>query len=113
MLFRSHAAQFGVLWGLCALLVSAVLPALFAWLVGGDYAVSVSLLQAMAIAIPGAVFQHVYGAAYFVQGRLGVANVLFFGIKIALNLVLSFWLLPRECTAPGIPFPRPGSSCRW
>jgi O-antigen/teichoic acid export membrane protein len=94
-LLERHAAQFGVLWGLCALLVSAVLPALFAWLVGGDYAVSVSLLQAMAIAIPGAVFQHVYGAAYFVQGRLGVANVLFFGIKIALNLVLSFWLLPR------------------
>jgi len=94
-LLTRHAAQFGVLWGLGALLVAAVLPALFAFLVGGRYPVSVSLLQVMAIAIPGAVFQHVYGVAYFVQGRLGVANLLFFGIKIALNLALSFWLLPR------------------
>ncbi len=94
-LLTRHAAQFGVLWGLGALMVAAVLPALFAFLVGGRYPVSVSLLQVMAIAIPGAVFQHVYGAAYFVQGRLGVANVLFFGIKIALNLALSSWLLPR------------------
>ncbi len=95
LLLERHAAQFGILWGLGALMVSAVLPALFAWLVGGRYPVSASLLQIMAIAIPGAVFQHVHGAAYFVQGRLGVANILFFGIKIALNLALSFWLLPR------------------
>lgn len=94
-LLERHAAQFGVLWGSGALVVAAVLPGLFAVLVGGRYPVSVSLLQVMAIAIPGAVFQHVYGTAYFVQGRLGVANVLFFGIKIALNLALSFWLLPR------------------
>lgn len=94
-MLERHAAQFGVLWGIGALLVTSVLPALFAFLIGGRYPVSVSLLQVMAIAIPGAVFQHVYGVAYFVQGRLGVANVLFFGIKITLNLVLSFWLLPR------------------
>ena len=94
-LLERHTAQFGVLWGIGALLVVSVLPALFAFLVGGRYPVSVSLLQVMAIAIPGAVFQHIYGTAYFIQGRLGVANIVFFSIKIALNLALSFWLLPR------------------
>lgn len=94
-LLERQAPQFGVLWGIGALFVAAVLPGLFALLVGGRYPVSVGLLQVMAIAIPGAVFQHVYGTAFFVQGRLGVANVQFFGIKILLNLVLSFWLLPR------------------
>jgi len=92
---KRHAAQFGVLWGIGAILVVAVLPALFAFLVGGRYPVSALLLQVMAIAIPGAVFQHVWGAAYLFQGLLGVAKFFFFGIRFTLYLALSFWLLPR------------------
>lgn len=94
-LLTRHAAQFGVLWGIAGLSASAVLPALFGWLVGEDYPVSGSMLQVMAIAIPGAIVQHIYSAVCFAQNRLGMANLFFFGIKIIANLGISILLLPR------------------
>jgi hypothetical protein len=46
------------------------------------------------IAVPGAVVQHVYGIACFVQSRLGVSTFALFGVKSVVNLALSVTLLP-------------------
>ena len=93
-LVQRHAPQFTLLWSLTVLPVAALLPALFGWLLGAQYSASTAVLQILLLAVPGAVVLHVYGVAYFVQGRLGISTLGFFGVKSAVNLSLSFLLLP-------------------
>lgn len=93
-LVARHAPQFTLAWGVAALLVAAVLPWVFGWLLGARYTASVAVLQVLLVAAPGAIVQHVYGVACFAQGRLGVSTLGFFGAKSALNLTVSFLLLP-------------------
>lgn len=82
-----------VIWGGVSLPVCAVLPALFSVLLGREYASSVLLLEVMLLAVPGAIVQHVCGAACFVQGRLGMATVGLFGMKVVINVSVSYVLL--------------------
>ena len=89
-----NAPQFTVLWVIPMLFVVAILPAIFSWLFGTRYASSASLLQVLLIAVPGAIVQHVYGLACFVQNRLGVSTLGLFGAKSLVNVVLSLLLLP-------------------
>lgn len=93
-LVQHHAPQFTVLWVVPTLFVVAILPALFSWLLGPRYDTSIMLLQVLLIAVPGAVVQHVYGMACFVQNRLGVSTLGLFGVKSVVNLALSVTLLP-------------------
>lgn len=93
-LVAADAPRYTVAWALVALPVMAVLPAVFAWLLGARYAGSVPVLQILLIAVPGAVVQHVYGIAHFVQGRLAVSTSLLFGVKCLVNLAVSATLLP-------------------
>lgn len=93
-LFFRHLPQFTVVWGAGALLVSAILPWVFSCLLGERYSGSVTVLQVLLAAVPGAMVQHVCGVACFAQGRLGISTLGFFGAKVACNLLLSFVLLP-------------------
>lgn len=94
-LIERHAPQFTALWSMAVLPVAAVLPAVFALLLGAQYTAAVPVLQILLAAVPGAVVLHVYGVACFAQGRLGVSTLGFFGAKSLLNVAVSFYLLPR------------------
>lgn len=87
--------QLTVLWACACLPVCALLPLLFAGLLGSQYDTSVGVLQIMLLAVPGAIAQHVCGTACFAQGRLGVATMGLFGIKVCINIAISFALLPH------------------
>lgn len=93
-LIADQLPKYVVLWGLAALAISALLPDLARLLLGGDFAASAMLVQVMLVALPGAVVQHVCSVACFVQGRLGVATIGMFCLKSAVNLAVSYALLP-------------------
>lgn len=94
-LIARTAPQLTLLWAMASIGIVAILPAVFALLLGPEYAGSLPVLQVLLLAVPGAITSHVYGLAHFAQGRLGVSTLLLFGIKCALNLLVSFFLLPR------------------
>lgn len=90
-----QSPQLTVLWSMASLIAVAVLPTVFSLLLGKQYIVSVELLQILLIAVPGAIVQHIYSLACFVQGRLSISTLGFFGAKSLLNVALSFLLLPK------------------
>jgi O-antigen/teichoic acid export membrane protein len=93
-LVRHSASRLTVAWSVLVLPLVAFLPGLFAWLLGERYGSSVTVLQILLIAVPGAVVQHVYGIAHFVQGRLIVSTLVLFGLKCLVNIAVSITLLP-------------------
>jgi O-antigen/teichoic acid export membrane protein len=93
-LVERTAPQLIALWALATFALLAVLPWLFATLTGERFAEAQVVLQVLLIAVPGAIASHVYGIAHFAQGRLGVANVCFFGVKLTVNVLVSLALLP-------------------
>lgn len=93
-LVKQGAARYTVAWSVLVLPIVALLPEIFAWLLGDRYRGSVALLQILLIAVPGAVVQHVYGIAHFVQGRLAISTSALFGLKCIVNIAVSLTLLP-------------------
>lgn len=95
LLIERRAPQLTALWVLFCLPIVAVLPTVFAWLLGPRYAISTDLLRVLLVAAPGAIVSHTYGIAYFLQGRLGIATVVLFGVKGLVDFAVSFVLLPQ------------------
>jgi hypothetical protein len=95
LLIERRAPQLTTLWILFSLPIVAILPAVFAWLLGPRYATSTELLRVLLVAAPGAIVSHIYGIAYFLQGRLGIATVVLFGVKGLVDFAVSFVLLPQ------------------
>jgi O-antigen/teichoic acid export membrane protein len=95
LLVERCAPQLTTVWILFSLPIIAILPALFAWLLGPRYEASTDLLRILLVAVPGAIVSHIYGIAYFLQGRLGVATVVLFGVKGLVDFAVSFVLLPK------------------
>jgi O-antigen/teichoic acid export membrane protein len=95
LLIERRAPQLTTLWILFSLPIVAILPAVFAWLLGPRYAISTELLRVLLVAAPGAIVSHIYGIAYFLQGRLGIATVVLFGVKGLVDFAVSFVLLPQ------------------
>lgn len=93
-LVKRVAPQLTVLWALATVALLAVLPWIFAALTGALFAESQMILQILLVAVPGAIVSHVYGVAHFAQGRLAVANIGFFGVKLVVNFCVSLTLLP-------------------
>jgi O-antigen/teichoic acid export membrane protein len=87
--------QLLVIWGLLAFFAISILPLIFGFMVGENYAESNKILRVLLISVPGAVVVHIYGLAYFMQGRLYVSNILLYGIKLIANFLISFSLLPH------------------
>lgn len=88
------APQLTSLWAIISIAVVAILPGIFHLLAGAAYDESQQLLAVLLIAVPGAICSHVYGLAHFAQGRLITANLGLFGVKLVVNAVISFILLP-------------------
>lgn len=93
-LVERDAPRFALIWGALILLPLAVLPALFLLLVGDAFSSSAVLLRIMLAVVPGAIAQHLFGIAYFLQGRLLISTFAFFLVKLVVNAVISASLLP-------------------
>lgn len=94
LLVERDAPRFALVWGAAMLLPLAVLPALFLLLVGDAFSSSAVLLGIMLAVVPGAIAQHLFGIAYFLQGRLLISTFVFFLVKLAVNALVSASLLP-------------------
>lgn len=94
LLIERDAPRFALIWGGLILLPLAVLPALFLVLVGDAFSSSAVLLGIMLAVVPGAIAQHLFGIAYFLQGRLFISTVTFFLVKLIVNAVITASLLP-------------------
>lgn len=94
LLVERDAPRFALVWGAAILLPLAVLPALFLLLVGDAFSSSAALLGIMLAVVPGAIAQHLFGIAYFLQGRLLISTFVFFLVKLVVNASVSAYLLP-------------------
>lgn len=94
LLVERDAPRFALVWGALMLLPLAVLPALFLFLVGDAFSSSAVLLGIMLAVVPGAISQHLFGIAYFLQGRLLISTFGFFLVKLVVNALVSASLLP-------------------
>jgi hypothetical protein len=56
--------------------------------------VSVSILNVLFIAVPGAMAQQIYGIAYFLRGKLFTSTALFFLLKLIVDSFLAWNFLP-------------------
>jgi len=94
LLLERDAPRYALVWGVLMMLPLAVLPALFLFLVGDAFASSAVLLGIMLAVVPGAIAQHLFGIAYFLQGRLMISTFVFFLVKLVVNALVSASLLP-------------------
>lgn len=93
--YVEHMAPLAVvLWLPFALILVAVMPAVFTWLLGPHFSESGLIFRVLLAAVPGSIFGHVYGVPYTVQGRLGRSTVLYGGLMSLANLGISLALLP-------------------
>lgn len=83
------------LWLPPIMLIVAIMPEVFAWLFGTQFAESNQIFRVLLVAVPGAVFTHVYAVPFAVQGRLGRSTVVFGGLMSVANVGLSLVLLPQ------------------
>jgi len=94
LLVARDAPRFALIWGALILLPIAVLPPLFLVLVGDAFSSSAVLLSIMLAVVPGSIAQHLFGIAYFLQGRLFTSTFIFFLVKLVVNAAISCSLLP-------------------
>lgn len=94
-LVQSTAPQLIFLWLFVCFGIVAIIPSVFALLLGAKFALSQDVLTILLIAVPGAISAHLYGIACFAQGRLLVSTVGVYGVKILINVLVSFLLLPH------------------
>lgn len=87
--------QLLVIWSVLAFLAISILPLIFGFMVGDDYVESNKILRVLLISVPGAVVVHIFSLAYFMQSRLYVSNIVLYGVKLIVNFLISFSLLPQ------------------
>lgn len=87
--------QLLVIWSVFAFFAISILPLIFEFMVGDDYVESTNILRVLLISVPGAVVVHIFSLAYFMQGRLYVSNIVLYGVKLIVNFLISFSLLPQ------------------
>ena len=93
-LVQNTAPQLIFLWLFASFGIVAIIPAIFALLLGAKFLISQDVLTILLIAVPGAISAHLYSIACFAQGRLIVSTVGVYGVKVVINVLVSFLLLP-------------------
>lgn len=81
-------------WLFASFFMMVVIPPIFNILLGDKFVLSRGVLIVLLSVVPSAIVIHLYGMLCFLQGRLFFSTVIVYSIKIIINIVLSFWLLP-------------------
>ncbi|MDZ4305225.1 MAG: lipopolysaccharide biosynthesis protein [Pseudomonas sp.] len=90
----SQAPTLVLLWAVLILIPLALLPWFFGLLLGPEFDAAISVLTVLLIAVPGAMAQHVYGMGYFLRGKLLLSTLLFFLVKLIVDVSLAWSFLP-------------------
>ncbi|MCK5610881.1 oligosaccharide flippase family protein [Candidatus Pacearchaeota archaeon] len=84
-----------VLWALCIIPVLVVLPFVFSWTVGYTYNAATQSFVILCVAIPGSLMTIICGTLFNVQKRMMNAMIIYPGIMVMLNMIVSILLIPH------------------
>lgn len=93
-LIKRLSPQLFIIWGVLSFLIMSILPSFFDFFLGDKYVESNKILRFLLIAVPGAIVVHIYSIAYFIQSRLYVSNIYFYALKLIIDFLISFSLIP-------------------
>ena len=83
-----------VLWAACIIPAVVVLPYIFSWTVGSTYDEVIQPFVILSIAIPGSLMATVCATLFDVQKRMIHPMIIYPGIMVSINIVVSIILIP-------------------